>query len=47
MDGKEQGLLTLTENINADIPSIKEAVGISTDIKEQPDDITMLSISRN
>jgi serine phosphatase RsbU (regulator of sigma subunit) len=47
MGGKEQGLLKLTENINADIPTIKEAVGISTDLKEQPDDITMLSVSRD
>ncbi len=47
MAEKEKGLLKLTENISADIPTIKEAVGIAGDLKEQPDDITMLSMSRD
>lgn len=46
LDGKEKGLLKLTKNVNGDIPAIKEAIGISTDIKEQPDDITILGLSR-
>ena len=46
MIGKNKGLLKLTENVNADIETIKDAVGIASDIKEQPDDITILSMSR-
>lgn len=46
MAEKNKGLLKLTENVSADIETIKDAVGITSDIKEQPDDITILSMSR-
>ena len=46
MTDKEKGLINLIENVNADIPTIQDAVGLPGELKEQPDDITLLCMSR-
>ena len=46
MDRKNEGLLELVKEVKADIPAIKKRIGLVAEAKKQPDDITMLAMTR-
>lgn len=46
MEVKDKNLLELVAKFNADIPRIKQEIGIANKMEHQPDDITMLVVKR-